>query len=280
MKTVVETHFIKKHFSEAKTYELIKQAGFDAADLSLYYGSIKLDENYRAAAKETRRLLDEVGLPCVQAHAPFYLWHNPGFQYGMTLDISEPTFLELTRSIEYAAIAGSKNIVVHGILVPDGPKTAASMDYNYKFFKALAPYARDAGIKIAVENIPDGYNSVLPSPFMLSEMLRRLDDPETFCACFDTGHSFLCFVRPQDFLRDMPRGVVQALHVHDNFGNYDWHITPGFGVGDWEAFRTAVKETVDESVPLSLETGAGKLTGELQKEYLRFLARLAARLAN
>ena len=281
MKTVVETHFIKKHFSEAKTYELIKQAGFDAADLSLYYGSIKLDENYRAAAKETRRLLDEVGLPCVQAHAPFYLWKNPGFQYGMTMDVSEPTFLELTRSIEYAAIAGSKNIVVHGILVPDGPKTAASMDYNYKFFQALAPYARDAGIKIAVENIPDGYNSVLPSPFMLSEMLRRLDDPEVFCACIDVGHSNLERIQPQDFIRNMTPGTVQALHIHDNFGSVDNHLLPGHGRLDWNEITKALAD-IDYQGDFTLEAVSfwKAFDADTMPDAIALAAKVARKLVN
>jgi len=239
MKTVVETHFIKKHFSEAKTYELIKQAGFDAADLSLYYGSIKLDENYLTAAKETRRLLDEVGLPCVQAHAPFFLGDNPGFRYGMNLDVSEPTFLELTRAIEYAAIAGAKNIVVHGIQVPTGARTSASLDYNYKFFQALAPYARKAGIKIAIENLGA---ECFPNPFMLSEMLRRLNDPEVFCACIDVGHSRLAFVRPQDFITDMTPGTVQALHIHDNYGSADNHLLPGHGILNWDKITKALAD--------------------------------------
>jgi sugar phosphate isomerase/epimerase len=155
MKTVVETHFIKKHFSEAETYKQIKQAGFDAADLSFYYGSIKLDENYLSAAKETRRLLDEVGLPCVQAHAQFYSDQNPGFQYGMNMDVSEPAFLELTRAIEYAAIAGAKNIVCHSITVPEGGQTGACLEYNYKFFKALAPYAKQFGINCTAVMLAD-----------------------------------------------------------------------------------------------------------------------------
>jgi len=277
MKTVVETHFIKKHFSEAKTYELIKQAGFDAADLSFYYGSIKLDENYLTAAKETRRLLDEVGLPCVQSHAQFNSDQNPGFQYGMNMDVSEPTFLELTRAFEYAAIAGAKNIVVHSITVPDGGQTGACLEYNYKFFKALAPYAKKFGIKIAIENLFGTFTN----PFMLSELLRRLDDPEVFCACIDVGHSNLCRVQPQDFLRDMLPGSVQALHIHDNYGSVDNHLLPGHGRLNWDEITKALAD-IDYQGDFTLEAVSfwKAFDADTMPDAIALAAKVARKLVN
>jgi sugar phosphate isomerase/epimerase len=277
MKTVVETHFIKKHFSEAETYKQIKQAGFDAADLSFYYGSIKLDENYLAAAKETRRLLDEVGLPCVQAHAQFYSDQNPGFQYGMNMDVSEPAFLELTRAIEYAAIAGAKNIVCHSITVPEGGQTGACLEYNYKFFKALAPYAKQFGIKLAIENL----YATFTTPFALSELLRRLDDPEVFCACIDVGHSNLCRVHPQDFLRDMLPGSVQALHIHDNYGSVDNHLLPGHGRLDWEEITKALAD-IDYQGDFTLEAVSfwKAFDADLMPDAIALAAKVARKLVD
>lgn len=241
MKLAIESYAAVKAYGEAEGFAKLKQAGFDGVDLSLYYGIVKLDENYRAAAQETRRLLDEAGLPCVQAHAPFFLGEkSDGFRCGMELNVSEPAFLELVRSMEYAAIAGAPHIIVHGIQVPSGSRTNASLAYNYEFYKALAPYAKEFGIKIAVENLG---KECFPTPVMLDEMIRRLDDPETFCACLDVGHSYLCFVRPQDFIRDMTPGVIQALHIHDNYGTVDNHLLPGHGKLKWDEITRALAET-------------------------------------
>ena len=97
MKLAMETHPLTRFYEEAEGYELVKQAGFDGVDLSFYWGAVKLDDHYQAAARETRRQLDEIGLSCVQAHAPFTnKTTNSGFAYGMKMDVSEPDFLELT----------------------------------------------------------------------------------------------------------------------------------------------------------------------------------------
>ena len=282
MKIAMESYPLTKYFDEATGYKLVKQAGFDGVDLSQFYGVVDLlNENYREKAKETRRLLDEAGLICVQSHAPFYLKEKPefpGFRYGMNMDLSEPGFLALVRSMEYAAIAGAPQIVVHGIQVPSGSRTSESWDYNYKFYKALAPYAKKFGIKIAVENLG---RECFPTPVMHSEMLRRLDDPETFCACFDMGHSFLCFVRPQDFLRDMPRGMVQALHVHDNFGTQDNHLLPGHGKLKWEEITKALAEIgYDGYFTLEVPGYWPAFTAEEMPDAIALAAKVARKLAD
>lgn len=259
MKLAMETHPLTRFYEEAEGYELVKQAGFDGVDLSFYWGAVKLDDHYQAAARETRRLLDEIGLSCVQAHAPFTnKTTNSGFAYGMKMDVSEPDFLELVRSMEYAAIAGARQIIVHGILVPEGARTAASLDYNYHFYRALAPYAKEFGIKIAIEN---QIMTAFTNPFMLSEMLRRLDDPDTFCACIDVGHAQLCRVQPQNFIRDMTPGSVQALHIQDNFGSADDHLLPGHGILKWDEIMTSLAD-VDYQGDFTLElTGYWKAFG-------------------
>ena len=66
---------IVKDPSHRKRIEIIKNAGFDAYDISLF--GLKDDEgfefndNYSKVARDLRSYADEIGIVCNQAHAPF-----------------------------------------------------------------------------------------------------------------------------------------------------------------------------------------------------------------
>jgi len=246
MKLATNT-YLCEWLGEDKALELIKGAGFDGVDLSLFEhpGDRKLlGDGYRERAKAFKEKLAGLGLACVQSHAPYR-----HFQYGMAMDISEPMFLETVQAMEFAAIVGARHIVVHGILVPDGLRTYASMEYNYKFYKALEPYAKEFGIRIALENLGE----CCPNPYMMSELLRMLDDP-TFVALIDTGHARLLRTSAAKFLRAMTPGTVQGLHVQDNMGSKDDHLLPYIGTSDWDEIAHALAD-IDYQGDFTFEAG-------------------------
>ena len=218
-------------FGEEKAFRLIKEAGFDGIDLQTMHKRDLLNGHIEAA-KNTKRLLEEIGLICNLAHAPFR-----SCKYGMDFDLSNPVFREIVNALEYASIVGAKYVVVHGIMTPMGPRTYESLQYNYQFFKTLAPYARQFGVCIALENEGEG----LPNPLVVRELLRMLDDP-CFVTLVDTGHARLCLVRPQDFIRDLPRGSLRGLHIQDNRGEKDDHLLPGMGIMNWDKILRALAE--------------------------------------
>jgi len=236
MKLTIANDAVYKKVGEAESYRLIKEAGFDGVDLQCIdkKDSDILLNDHREEAKKTKQMIEDSGLICNLAHAPFRKLF-----YGMNFDFTEPIYQELVNSIEYAAIAGAKLVVVHGILTPLSAKSAQSMEYNYKFFKSLAPYAKDFGIKLAIENVAEA----LPYPYQMRQMLDMLDDP-CFAALLDTGHSRLCYVAPQHFIRDMPRGTIQGLHIQDMRGieGQDDHLLPGMGKLKWDEILKALAE--------------------------------------
>ena len=236
MKLTIANDALFKKVGEAESYRLIKEAGFDGVDLQCIdkKESDILLNHHREEAEKTRQMIEDSGLICNLAHAPFRKLF-----YGMSFDCSEPIYKELVNSIEYAAIAGAKLVAIHGILTPLSAKSAQSMEYNYKFFRSLAPYARDFGIKLAIENVAEA----LPYPYQMGQMLAMLDDP-CFAALLDTGHARLCYVAPQNFIRDLPKGSIQALHVQDMRGieKMDDHILPGMGKLKWDEILKALAE--------------------------------------
>ena len=221
-----------KKVGEEESYRLIKEAGFDGVDLQCIdkKDTDILLNHHREEAENTRKLLEKYDLICNLAHAPFRKAY-----YGMNFDLSEPIYKEIVNSIEYAAIAGAKMVAIHGIRTPLGPQSRQSLEYNCEYFKTLAPYAEKFGIKLAIENV---FGSLSDS-LQMGEMMRMLNDPNCV-VLFDVGHVLLA----ENFIRDLPRGTIKALHVHDLHGtpSKDDHTLPGLGVHNWDEILKAFAE--------------------------------------
>ena len=221
-----------KIVGEEESYRLIKEAGFDGVDLQCIdkKDSDILLNHHREEAEKTRKLLEKYGLICNLAHAPFRKMF-----YGMNFDLSEPIYKEVVNSIEYAAIVGAKMIAIHGIRTPLGPQSRQSLEYNCELFRSLAPYAKQFGIKLAIENV---FGSLSDS-LQMGETMRMLDDP-TFTVLCDIGH----LIEPQKFIRDLSHGSIGALHTHDMHGTpgKNDHTLPGHGIIDWEDTLKALAE--------------------------------------
>ncbi len=232
MNLTIANDALYKKVGEEESYRLIKEAGFDGVDLQCIdkKDSDILLNHHREEAEKTRQLLEKYGLICNLAHAPFRKMY-----YGMSFDLSEPIYKEVVNSIEYAAIAGAKMVVVHGIRTPLGPNSRQSLEYNCDLFRSLAPYAKQFGIKIALENV----FGTLPDSFHMGETLRILNDP-CFVGLLDVGHTLLA----ENFIRDLPHGTIKALHVHDLHGTpgKNDHTLPGLGVHNWDEILKAFAE--------------------------------------
>lgn len=255
MRLSLETYTTDLYFGHKDGLKMIKDAGFDCVDFSYYFetfGTLSpdgnmLDDRYMERAKETRKLLDDIGLSCNQAHAPF------SFAYANRFTTDDYKFNEVVRAIRSAAILGASHIVVHSIKTPEGPFSQEGEDRNFAYFKALEPYAEDAGIQIAVENLISAGCTV---PGLHNRMMERLDS-DNFVALVDLGHANLAKIKPENYLREMKPGLVKGLHVQDNHGQTDEHINPFMGNINWPEVMKALKETGYE--------------GDCTLEVLRFL---------
>ncbi len=247
MRLSVESAEVCARFGDEEGLRLIKNAGFDAVDFSycgLPENSPALGEGYREYAQKLRKYMDELGLVCNQAHAPFSLARNE------KLDMSELHYSEIVRSIEAAAILGAEQIVVHPIYVPVGETVngISYEDYNHMYYKSLEPYCKEFGIKIAVENMfyydaKRRYRrGMLHTPEALTAIVKGLDSP-CFVACLDIGHlAITSEEEPETVIRRMEPSVLRALHIHDNDYIKDKHILPFTGDINWKATMLALKE--------------------------------------
>ena len=135
------TEVLNTRLSDAEAIQFMAEAGFDAFDMSFMHMTDH-DEHplnqphYREYALELRKIADEAGIICNQAHAPMHIkFGKPEF---------DRTFLpKILRAIECASILGAKIIVVHPIQCLFYSENADLLrERNINFYKSLIPCRR------------------------------------------------------------------------------------------------------------------------------------------
>lgn len=130
---------------------------------------------------------------------------------------------ELCGLVAEAGVYGVKTLVVHLTRKKNPPPFS---EIGFDRFLRLCEVSERANVNLAFEN--------LRAPEYLYEFMRRVDSPRVG-VCFDAGHNhFACPER--NILRDFSDRVI-AVHLHDNFGDFDAHNIPGDGTVDWKALR-------------------------------------------
>ena len=241
MKLSVELYTLSRRFGDHKAIEIAKNVGFDAIDYSYYMLNENeeiLGDSYKEYAQSLRAKLDECGICCNQAHAPFKI------RYENNLDVSDLRYLRLVRSIESAAILGAENIVVHAL---DVPKGVDFEDFNVQYYRGLIPYCEKFGIRVAVENLfhHDRKRKCIVgnvgTPEELNRIVEKIDSPWVV-ACVDIGHASLTGNEPEEFIERMNPNILKCLHVQDNDYLEDRHILPYTGELNWENIMCSLKK--------------------------------------
>lgn len=258
MELSVETCSLRNKYNDITALKLIKQAGFDAFDYSFYWcnsNNDMLGTDYLQKAQEIKELSQNLGLECKLAHAPV------SFKYSNKNNISDPEFLKIVRSIEFASVIGSKNIVVHAI-TRDLPNHINLYQYNHNFYQSLIPYANRFNVNILVENLfnINGNKNipVLSEPGELTNFIKSLNSGRVKI-CLDIGHLAVTGLEPADVIKGLNNNLLAALHMHDNYGITDQHLLPYMGKIDWDSVANALK-TIEYKGDITLE-----LTGYLPK---------------
>ena len=253
-----EHSHLRDAFGDEGAIERLAAAGFDAVDMSLF--CMSFDDNvfntaaYRRRAEELRAFANRLGIGFNQSHACF------GFDWTDSAAFTEIFWPKQTRAIEIAGILGCKSIVIHPLHGPVCYVGNEEMlfEVNMKFYRALLPYARAAGVKIALENMwqTDTKRGVIDDSVCsraaeLARYIDALDDPQ-FIACLDLGHCGLVGEAPADAIRILGHDRLHALHVHDNDFRGDMHTIPYQGKIDWEGVMQALAE-IDYDGDLTME---------------------------
>ena len=262
--------------------EMIIDAGFPAIDLSLdgELGTVLLDGDYASVARELRKRADAAGVRFIQAHAPF------GGGYENYLGKLVPRF---PHAFELCSLLGIENIVIHPLQQGRYYGNEERLfEMNMKFYSALAPLAKNSGVKIAIENMwqrhPVNRNivdDVCAPPEELCRYYDTLADPTAFNICLDLGHVALCGREPEDAIRLIGRERLGCLHVHDVDYINDLHTLMGCGKINWDNVCRALGE-IDYRGSFNLEADGfiRPFAPEVHESVIRFMADVTRSMAD
>ena len=247
MRISMEGHELRRRYGDETMIRMLKEAGFDAVDYTLYSTQddprilLSEDDTYITHAKQLRAMLDDAGMVCNQIHA------ETGMRDYFPYDPSHKKYLEVVRCIEIAGILGADILVVHGVGNPLIYDEEKMIQCNVEYYKSLIPYCEKNGVRVAVENLlqmdPESkqYCSFIGTAYALSRVVKECDSP-WIVGCMDIGHAAL-FQDPVEFIREAAPGVIQALHVQDVDYVDDRHMLPFTQDLDWSEIMKALKET-------------------------------------
>lgn len=243
-----QTSNILGAFGEEQGLRILKDAGYDALDASLFAMSTTpqsplYGEGWREYAENLKKLSDEIGIPFNQSHVPFvFNWKNP--------NEFEERFMPLNiRGLIVSGILGVKTAIVHPYHYGEyfGHEEEI-FERNMKFYRDLLPYAKEYGVKIAIENMwrnEPKRKYICPSACGTAKDLARYIDTlndDTFVACLDLGHCGLVGEEAQDAIRILGHDRLKALHVHDNNYREDTHTLPMMSMMEWDEICKALAD--------------------------------------
>jgi sugar phosphate isomerase/epimerase len=229
MKLATTTSDFSLYTSSQKTaIELIRRAGFKYADYSFEVDYTRRSGIYsddREGYIEDIRRTEDMGIRLVQAHSPM----------GSPLK-DDGQFLDDTVRCVYACSAwGIPNLVVHSGYL-EGLSREETLVRNRDFFLRVLEHAERCDVNILVENFNkmgnDGLYWIDNAPDLLA-MVEAVKHP-LFHAVWDVGHANMQEMPQHEALQIVGKHVL-ALHIHDNMGGSDSHLTPFLGSVDWDS---------------------------------------------
>lgn len=173
-----------------------------------------------------REMIESAGISC-SVHAPICDW-NIG---SLSERLRRASLEETVDTIRASAELGAATVTVHpglGSLAVDGMNARAA-ELARGSMREVDRAAREYGVTVAVENMP-------AVPFFLgqtAEELAHIVEGTDLGICFDIGHANTA--GQIDAMIDTFGDRIVNIHIHDNNGKRDEHLTIGDGSIDFGA---------------------------------------------
>lgn len=221
-------------FPKASVEEVIKfSAKLGAECVEIIYDVPHFPPNYdQHKLSGIKELLDAHELR-VSVHGSF--WDlNPASHHR---ELQKLTLNQVRRSIDACRTLGAEIVVLHfgRCPVPDAKDFLEEAKRRYRrFIEKCLPYARERGVTLALENAI-GQPTTYPST--VEELKQLVLELEGAKVAFDIGHAHLAERRAG--IKDTGLAIAKDIeglrkhlvhvHVHDNRGKDDDHLSPGDG---------------------------------------------------
>jgi sugar phosphate isomerase/epimerase len=252
MDHALSTHLFVNQRLTTVTLDRIWDAGIPAVEI--FCARQHLDYRNRAQVSELGHWFRASEMKLHSLHAPMYnddVWGRTG--PNAVIDITEPVKSkrigmvdEIKRVLEIAEVVPYKYLIQH-IGVGGAEYDERRVDAAFNALEELAVFARQRGVEVLIENIPNGLSTASALHIFLEQTHMKLN------FCFDIGHANLTGDIQAEF--ESMKNRIRSTHVHDNDGKNDKHIFPVVGEGgtiDWgKAMRMLA--SCAEQTPLLLE---------------------------
>lgn len=289
MKICVQTSPLDDKFGIDEAFRMIHDAGFDAVDYNIDhfmpYSDI-VNGNLLPIYEAGEEALLEYARPYKEAAAKygvtFNQMHAPFPTYAENQVGSDMVMRCIKGCIRVAGYLDCKYVIVHPAFLGYDRQldSKTEWDLNISRYSELIPYAKKYGVVICLENMFTGFNgkiygaccSDMASANRYIDALNEIAGEKLFGFCFDVGHALLIGREIYSAIMEIAPNLV-ALHIHDNNGVSDQHISPYMGVMDWDRFVKALRDAGYRNA-LSFETfnTINVVDDELAFEALRFTA--------
>lgn len=252
MTHAISTHLFANHRLTTAALERIQHAGIAA--IEIFCTPQHLDYNNRAQVMELCHWFRDSELKAHSIHAPMYtddVWGRSGPHAVIT--ITEPVKSlrilmvdEIKRAIELAEFVPFRYLIQH-LGVGGEEYDERRLEAGFASLDELGVFARQRGVEILLENIPNGLSSAERLVHFLGETHLHLG------FCFDVGHANMHEGVEAAFNRMKDR--IRSTHIHDNNGTDDVHLFPLLSQGgtiDWKRTMDLLRSRPDQ-YPLVLE---------------------------
>jgi sugar phosphate isomerase/epimerase len=174
---------------------------------------------------------------------------------------------EIKRTLDMAEVFPFRYLIQH-LGVPGEEFDEFKVDAAFTALEELMLFARQRGVEILLENIPNGLSSA-------ERLLTFLDLTHlNLNFCFDVGHAHLNEGVESAYRLLKPR--IRSTHLHDNNGTDDMHLFPlknEGGTVDWRATMDLLR-SAPMQYPLVLEPREAEAMAEPVREAQSILEQL------
>ncbi len=193
--------------------------------MELFCARQHLDYRDKAQVHELGHWFRDAELKVHSIHAPFF----NDFQWGRSgpqawIAITEPVKAkrigmvdEIKRALEIAEEVPFRYMVQHLGGVHE-EYDERRMDAAFSSLEELSLFARQRGVEILLENIPNGISTGSLLNMFLEQTHLRLG------LCFDVGHANL--MEGVETAFETMKERIRSTHIHDNDGKADKHLFP------------------------------------------------------
>lgn len=252
MNHVLSTHLFVNQRLTVATLDRVLNADIPAVEL--FCARQHLDYRDSAQIRELSHWFRDANLKVHSIHAPFFsdeIWGRSGPHALIT--ITEPNkgrriamVDEIKRALEIAESIPFSYMVQH-LGGSDEQYDERRLDAALSSLEELGLFARQRGVEILLENIPNG----ISTGQRLVQFLNATHLDLGFC--FDTGHANLMEGVGPAF--EVMKDRIRSTHVHDNNGTADQHLFPLVAEGgtiDWRSLMPQFAARASQ-FPLLLE---------------------------